>query len=290
MKREFVFQEGNSKKFWNIEITGKDFTVTFGRIGTVGRSQKKSWETEEKCEKEAYKLITEKSKKGYRELSNDSSMQDRVNESKEKIASILHGMQLFEVIGEGRNKVCRYKTKHIGEIVISSTERDGNMAFVDAVYNGQRIHLSFSPYSSFTNEELKMCCAVIDNYENLNIIARNSIVKHFHESEEIKDYFDYIFENYEEDELIEIFGVANIKKLNIKKAVEKMSYPNFNFSKDEKKILPRVVAEFTVATEPCWIDNSLRTTDPDREVLEVEFLDDVETSPGNLVVSFSFST
>jgi len=286
MKREFVFQEKNSKKFWNIEIIGKEFSVTYGRLGTAGRSQTKNWETEEKCKTEAFKLIAEKSKKGYKELG--SSIQDRVDEQKKEMASILQGMQSFDSIGEGRDRICKYKTKHIGEIEISYTE--GNSAYVDAIYNGQRIHIIFFPYSTFTEEELKLCCAIIDNYENLNIVARNAIVKHYHKNEDIQDYFDYIFENYEEDELIEIFGVSSLKKLDIKNAVEKMSFPNFSFSKNDTKILPRFVAEFTIATEPCWIDNSLKTVDPDREVLEVEFLDDEETEPGTLAVSFSFST
>ena len=286
MKREFVFKEGSSNKFWNIETNGDSFIVTYGRLGTVGRSQSKSWETEEKCNKEASRLIAEKLKKGYKELSNDTSKQDIANEYKEKIASILQGMQNFEVIGEGRNRICKYIAKHIGEIEISSTEED--MAITYAVYNGQEISLTIYPYSTFSDEELKICCSIIDNYENLNFIARNAIIHHFPKNDDIQEYFEYLFENYEKDELIEIFGVTRLKNINIKNVVEKMSYPNFSFSKGDKAGDIRVVAEFAVRAEYCP-DREMMVVDPESEVLEVKFFDD-EDNPGNLIVEYSFST
>ena len=67
MKQRFTCTEGNSNKFWEIEITGKNFTVTYGKLGTKGQSLSKSFDTEEKCQKEANKLIAEKTKKGYKE-------------------------------------------------------------------------------------------------------------------------------------------------------------------------------------------------------------------------------
>ena len=83
MKRTFVFQEGNSQKFWNIEANGAAFTVTYGRLGTAGQSSSKSFETEEKCQKEANKLITEKTKKGYKELAEGAEMPSLVDVPKD---------------------------------------------------------------------------------------------------------------------------------------------------------------------------------------------------------------
>ena len=82
MKRTFVFQEGNSQKFWSIEVKGTDFTVTYGRLGTAGQSQTKSFETKEKCQKESDKLIAEKTKKGYKELGSKAVMPDKVDAPK----------------------------------------------------------------------------------------------------------------------------------------------------------------------------------------------------------------
>lgn len=81
MKRCFIFQEGTSQKFWNIEVEGTGFTVTFGKLGTKGQSSGKSFDTEEKCQKEADKLVAEKTKKGYVE-SSEEGVKSAKNEGK----------------------------------------------------------------------------------------------------------------------------------------------------------------------------------------------------------------
>ncbi|EMY13042.1 WGR domain protein [Leptospira weilii str. Ecochallenge] len=65
MKHQLIYQDATSNKFWNIEVTENSFTVTYGKIGTNGQTQTKSFDTEEKCLKEAQKLLSEKLKKGY---------------------------------------------------------------------------------------------------------------------------------------------------------------------------------------------------------------------------------
>jgi predicted DNA-binding WGR domain protein len=65
MKRIFEFADDKSNKFWTIETNGNEFTVTFGKTGTAGQSQTKSFADEAACEKEAEKSIREKTRKGY---------------------------------------------------------------------------------------------------------------------------------------------------------------------------------------------------------------------------------
>ncbi|UOG40995.1 DUF4132 domain-containing protein [Leptospira noguchii] len=65
MKHQLTYQDGSSNKFWNIEAEGNSFTVTYGKIGTSGQTQTKTFDTEDKCQKEAQKLLSEKLKKGY---------------------------------------------------------------------------------------------------------------------------------------------------------------------------------------------------------------------------------
>ncbi|HLP77592.1 MAG TPA: WGR domain-containing protein, partial [Candidatus Paceibacterota bacterium] len=65
--RHFEFVGGSSQKFWEISISDNSFTVRFGRIGTAGQSQTKSFADQEKAQREAEKLIAEKVKKGYTE-------------------------------------------------------------------------------------------------------------------------------------------------------------------------------------------------------------------------------
>ncbi|WP_432672697.1 DUF6493 family protein [Flavobacterium sp. SM2513] len=67
MKRHLKYIDGNSDKFWQIATTGTHFTVTYGKNGTSGISQTKTFDSEEACIKNAEKLLNEKIKKGYSE-------------------------------------------------------------------------------------------------------------------------------------------------------------------------------------------------------------------------------
>ena len=37
MKRELVYMDAKSSKFWNIELDGKRLLVSFGRVGNKGQ-------------------------------------------------------------------------------------------------------------------------------------------------------------------------------------------------------------------------------------------------------------
>jgi predicted DNA-binding WGR domain protein len=56
---------GSSRKFWEISLSGNSFTVRFGRIGTAGQSQTKTFADEARAKREAENLVAEKLKKGY---------------------------------------------------------------------------------------------------------------------------------------------------------------------------------------------------------------------------------
>jgi len=63
--RTFQFSDAKSHKFWNIDVEGDRFTVTYGKVGTAGQSQTKAFASAEKAQAEADKLIREKTGKGY---------------------------------------------------------------------------------------------------------------------------------------------------------------------------------------------------------------------------------
>jgi len=65
--RRFEFNDGKSSKFWSIRMSGMDVEVRYGRIGTDGQAQTKSFDTPEAAQKHAAKLIAEKTGKGYSE-------------------------------------------------------------------------------------------------------------------------------------------------------------------------------------------------------------------------------
>jgi predicted DNA-binding WGR domain protein len=73
-QREFQFREGGSDKFWAIDVAGKAFTVRFGRTGTAGQAQTKEFGSLAEAQQAADKLIAEKTRKGYVEVSGGSAV------------------------------------------------------------------------------------------------------------------------------------------------------------------------------------------------------------------------
>jgi predicted DNA-binding WGR domain protein len=61
----YEFSEGTSNKFWEINLSGKSFTTTYGKIGTSGQTTIKQFKSDAEAKKEHDKLVAEKVKKGY---------------------------------------------------------------------------------------------------------------------------------------------------------------------------------------------------------------------------------
>jgi predicted DNA-binding WGR domain protein len=55
----------SSAKFWEVSVEGSAVTVRFGRIGTDGQTKVKDLGSADAANKEADKLIAEKTRKGY---------------------------------------------------------------------------------------------------------------------------------------------------------------------------------------------------------------------------------
>lgn len=66
--RRFELAEGSSNKFWEITIDASSYSVRYGRIGTNGQTQTKSFDSPAAAETAAEKVISEKVKKGYLEV------------------------------------------------------------------------------------------------------------------------------------------------------------------------------------------------------------------------------
>lgn len=67
--RRFELTAGRSSKFWEILPGGDRFSVRYGRIGSPGRLQEKTFADEPRAQTAADKLIAEKIHKGYQEVS-----------------------------------------------------------------------------------------------------------------------------------------------------------------------------------------------------------------------------
>jgi predicted DNA-binding WGR domain protein len=65
MQRRFEFVGGNSAKFWAIRLAGTAVTVRFGRLGTEGQMQAKTFASAEAAQRHADQVIAQKLAKGY---------------------------------------------------------------------------------------------------------------------------------------------------------------------------------------------------------------------------------
>jgi predicted DNA-binding WGR domain protein len=66
--RRFEFRRGNANKFWEVTVRANDVMVRYGRIGSNGQAQVKSFKDEQSAALHVAKLIREKTVKGYREV------------------------------------------------------------------------------------------------------------------------------------------------------------------------------------------------------------------------------
>ena len=66
--RLFEFVDAMSSKYWEVSIIDKGLVIRFGKSGTNGQTQRKEFASVFEASKQADKLISEKLRKGYREV------------------------------------------------------------------------------------------------------------------------------------------------------------------------------------------------------------------------------
>ncbi|MFK7984972.1 MAG: DUF4132 domain-containing protein [Sandaracinaceae bacterium] len=73
MRKHLTYEDAKSSKFWEVEQSGSNLTIRYGRIGTNGQTKEKSFGDEAAALKEANKLIGQKTKKGYVEQTSEDA-------------------------------------------------------------------------------------------------------------------------------------------------------------------------------------------------------------------------
>jgi DNA ligase 1 len=63
--RHFEYVGGNSSKFWEVAVEGNEMTVRYGRIGSNGQSKTKEFSDANAAQRQAEKLVAEKTGDGY---------------------------------------------------------------------------------------------------------------------------------------------------------------------------------------------------------------------------------
>jgi DNA ligase 1 len=66
-KRRFEFVQGTSSKYWEISVNGAQHIVHYGRLGTNGQERLKCFADAAEADRDAQRLIAEKTKEGYLE-------------------------------------------------------------------------------------------------------------------------------------------------------------------------------------------------------------------------------
>lgn len=84
MRRRFEYRDEKSEKFWEIELKGSSFTTYYGKIGGGPRQDTKEWSSPAEAKKEYEKIVAEKMKKGYEEVSEKKSSDKENTDSKKK--------------------------------------------------------------------------------------------------------------------------------------------------------------------------------------------------------------
>lgn len=102
MKKHLRYIDGDSDKFWQIEVSDSQFTVTYGKNGTSGVSQTKSFENSEACLKAAEKLLSEKTKKGYSE-NGEVSVETKSTAKPAKSSNIDAILEEYDAIIKAKN-------------------------------------------------------------------------------------------------------------------------------------------------------------------------------------------
>jgi len=69
----------------------------------------------------------------------------------------------------------------------------------------------------------------MDKYVEINEISKKAIIENFTEDENLRNYFEYFFDDLTDKQLIEIFKVKDLAKLDIKEIVKDMEFPNILF-------------------------------------------------------------
>ncbi len=92
--KTYIYQDEKSHKFWAVEQQRNELHINWGKVGTNGQSQVKSFADAAAAEKAELKLIAEKVKKGYVEQVDANAHSHDVSAKKvlvtEEKASINH--------------------------------------------------------------------------------------------------------------------------------------------------------------------------------------------------------
>ena len=86
MRQQLFYQDAISNKFWTGEAAGTRQIISFGAVGTQGRTSEKQFASAEACLADTVKLISQKIKKGYVKLAENEAIPKKSVDSPDEIS------------------------------------------------------------------------------------------------------------------------------------------------------------------------------------------------------------
>lgn len=188
MKTYLEYKDEKSAKFWQVEVIKNTHTVTYGKIGTDGRSSLKTFDTEENAQKDNSKLIAKKTKKGYKEVEKKDK-----GTTTEKIKELL--MKFLQTDGytlEESIKDINESKIQIKKDVINVTYSNG-MVDVFKIKEGL---VSLFVEDEDSTEEIKTDITKFKKLTNQQLLEYSKYAKHKGIKEYLKEMGENGLENY----------------------------------------------------------------------------------------------
>ncbi len=148
--RYFEFKDDKSSKFWEISQAGNIVRVRYGKLGTNGQSQEKSFLDEAEANSHANKLVKEKIGKGYIE----KSASDRI------VDGAMVDMAPQESVGKSNSSRKNKKSE-----IIINTDSESGKQFDEYEKEASDVRFNFSnEYDDFAKSLGRLCP---DKYDHL---------------------------------------------------------------------------------------------------------------------------
>ncbi len=159
-KRSLHYKDDKSDKFWTITLDSCNQTVHYGRTGSLGQTETKTFSTAEQAKQSVEKLIQQKLKKGYCDVFENTEQFREITEQPQAIADKIR-LEVLEnqlkSIPFDDNTAPKWLQIRVAEMRISFNQRK-----ISWVTPADLPPLVIGEYY-FNDEQVKLCLAVLQS-------------------------------------------------------------------------------------------------------------------------------
>jgi len=153
------------------------------------------------------------------------------------------------------SKVGKYKTKYFGEVDFSYI---AEILGVDIKHYKHQIHLHFR--GDYINQKIiDTCLHTVNDYFKINSVVKKAMLNTFQENKSLHDFFMCCYNIFPRYESVRIFGTEEFKMINMENVVNKLNYPDINFTVDNNNLTISFWYHF-ISNSTCAKGNALIVT------------------------------